>query len=188
MPSLTASAELADPKVLAELAARILRLASKQGLALSTAESCTGGMLASLLTDIEGVSSCFDRGFVVYSEDAKTVMLGIDPVEITRHGVVSAEIATAMATGALSHSRADLAVAITGFAGPGEPQDEEGLVYLCAASRMGGRIQRKCQFGPVGRDKIRAFSVRAALELLEQLLGPHETDRSGKFLESSDRR
>lgn len=158
-----------DPEDLASAAAEILGIASRRGLALATAESCTGGMLASLLTDIEGFSACFDRGFVVYSDEAKAELLDIDPVEITRYGAVSAEIAAAMAKGAISRSKADLAVSITGFAGPGEAQDEEGLVFLCAGSRDGRTIQRKCRFGPVGRDKIRLFAVRAALELLDQL-------------------
>ena len=158
-----------NPEDLAAFAAQVLAIAARRNLMLATAESCTGGMLASLLTDIEGVSACFERGFVVYSDEAKSELLGIDPVEITRYGAVSSEIATAMAEGALGRSKADVAVSITGFAGPADTHDEEGLVFLCACSREGREIKRKCQFGPAGRDRIRTLAIRAALEMLDQL-------------------
>ena len=112
----------------------------------------------------------FERGFATYSEEAKAELLGIDPILITRHGAVSDEVAIAMAKGALENSRAHVAVAITGFAGPGGKRDEEGLVHIAAASREGGLIQRECHFGPRGRQEVRLLAVRGALELLGEII------------------
>lgn len=152
-------------------ALRVLGKARRRGLMLATAESCTGGLLASLLTDQEGFGHCFDRGFVTYTDAAKCDLLGIEPIAIERHGVVSAEIATAMATGALARSQADLALAITGFAGPGGPNDEPGLVHLACAARGGPIVQRECQFGPLGRERVRNLAVQRALEMIEEAIG-----------------
>jgi nicotinamide-nucleotide amidase len=127
-----------DAHRLAEQAERVLKLASKHSLMLATAESCTGGLVASLLTDIEGHSGCFERGFVTYSEEAKCELLGVAPDLIERHGAVSHEVAAAMVSGALGRSGAQVACAITGFAGKGaDDGDEAGLVYI-AAAREGG--------------------------------------------------
>ncbi len=156
---------------LADLAADVLRRARTRQLLLATAESCTGGLLASLLTDIEGYSACFDRGFVVYSNAAKSQMLGIDPIEITRHGEVSRQIALRMAQGALANSIADVAVGITGFAGPAARGDEEGLVHLAAASAK-RTLHRECHFGSCGRDRSRQLAVAGALELMRELVEP----------------
>lgn len=154
---------------LADLAAAVLRRADSKKFALATAESCTGGLIASLLTDIEGLSSGFERGFVVYTDAAKAQMLGVDPIEIARHGAVSEAVARAMAHGVIEHSEADLAVAVTGFAGPGGKHDEEGLVHLAAVSRQGRVIHRECHFGQGGRDRTRHLAARAALEMLDEL-------------------
>lgn len=156
-------------------AADVLRHLSVRGLTIATAESCTGGLLASLLTDIEGLSGCFERGFATYSNEAKTEMLGVDPMTIERHGTVSREVALAMVEGVLVHSRADVAVAITGFAGPAGPSDEEGLVHLAVRSRDGGAVNRECHFGPRDRDGIRHLAVRGVLEMIEELLTDFET-------------
>jgi len=175
-----------DEKVLADGAARlanaaadVLRRAKARQMLLATAESCTGGLLASLLTDIEGYSGWFDRGFVVYSNEAKSQMLGIDPIEISRHGPVSREIAVRMAEGALANSLADVAVGITGFAGPASRGDEEGLVHLAAASirrtlhrAVHRAVHRECHFGSCGRDRARQLAVAGALELMQELIGP----------------
>lgn len=164
------------------LAAQVLKTAKRHKLQIASAESCTGGLLSSLLTDVEGYSGLFERGFATYSEEAKAELLGIDPIVIARNGAVSSAVATAMATGALDNSRADLAVAITGFAGPGGKRDEEGLVHIAAASRKGGMIHRECHFGSRGRQQVRLLAARGALELLGELISEESkptTSRSG---------
>src|SRR3546814_7275302 len=109
---------------------------------LATAESCTGGLLASLLTDVEGASHAFERGFVVYSEKAKCELLGIQQADITHCGAVSRTVAIAMAKGSIHSSEADIALSITGFAGDG---DEPGLVHFACARRDGYVVQREEQ-------------------------------------------
>ena len=101
-----------------------MRRLCDKGLTIATAESCTGGMLAALLTDIEGAGRAFDRGFVTYSKGSKTELLGIDPELLERNDAVSETVARAMAEGALKRSEADIAISITGFAGPGAPGEE----------------------------------------------------------------
>ena len=155
---------------LAERAVAVLGLAAKRGLSIATAESCTGGLLASLLTDQRGLGKWFDRGFVVYTEQAKSEMLGIDPTIIERHGVVSEEVAKALARGALERSAAGVAVGITGFAGPAGPRDETGRVHLAVCAEDGRLTHRECHFGDCGRDRTRALAAGAALEMLESVL------------------
>ena len=168
------AAQAAEPADLADSvagqAAKVLARARRLGVALVTAESCTGGLVSALLTDIEGVSGAFERGFAVYSNAAKQTMLGIDASLIASFGAVSREVATAMAAGALAHSEGDLAVAITGFAGPAGKSDEEGLVYLAGKSKQGHAIQRECHVGAVGRDRVRELATRGALEIFGELL------------------
>lgn len=159
-----------DAAALAGQAVAVLAQAEAMGFTLATAESCTGGLLASLLTDQDGLGHCFDRGFVTYTDAAKSDLLGIDRVAIRRHGAVSAEIAVAMAQGALARSEADVALAITGFAGPSGPADEPGLVYLACAVRDGRIAQRECHFGPLGRERVRNLAVQRALEMIESAL------------------
>lgn len=152
---------------LAEHAHRV----DQAGLSVATAESCTGGLLASLLTDIEGLSNRFERGFVTYTEEAKCELLGLDPAVIERHSVVSREVARAMAEGALLHSHADLAVGITGFAGKASSHSEEdGLVHLAVVRKGRRPILRECHFGDAGRDRTRAMAAGAALEMVEEAL------------------
>lgn len=151
-------------------ALRVLDAARRRGMTFATAESCTGGLLASLLTDQDGFGRCFDRAFVTYTDQSKCDMLGIEPIEIERHGVVSAEVAKAMARGALAHSEADVALSITGFAGPAGPGDEVGLVHLACAARNGAVANRECHFGPLGRERVRNLTVQRALEMLEEAL------------------
>jgi len=158
-----------ESRHLATFAEQVMKRVGEARLTVATAESCTGGLIASLLTDLPGQSGAFERGFVTYAEKAKCDLLGIDPVEIARHGVVSAHIAAAMADGALANSRADLAVAITGFAGPGGDHDEAGLVHLAARRRGGRMICRECHYGDVGRDRVRMLGANAALEMLAEL-------------------
>jgi nicotinamide-nucleotide amidase len=159
-----------DAGRLADFAREVLARVDQAGLKIATAESCTGGLVASLCTDIEGLGSTFERGFVTYSEEAKCELLGIEPELIERYGVVSSEVAEAMAAGALSHSRAGLVVAITGFAGKAGKDDEAGLVYLAARRRDGGGNLREAHYGEIGRDRVRMLAARAALEMIGELL------------------
>lgn len=150
------------------LAERVLKLACKRDLTIATAESCTGGLLAALLTDIPNCSHAFERGFVVYSAEAKSELLSIPPERIDTYGVVSKEIAVDMALGALSASRADVAVSVTGYAGPGEPGAEEGLVHLACARRNAPTDHREEHFGPIGRAGVRRATIDFALDMLER--------------------
>jgi len=143
------------------------RLCDKQ-LTIATAESCTGGMLAALLTDIEGAGHGFDRGFVTYSKQSKTELLGIEPSLLDHNDAVSEVVARAMTEGALKRSKADLAIGITGFAGPAGPGKEEGLVHMALARRSGRTLNRVEHFGAVGRGAVRVKSLKAMLEMLEQ--------------------
>ena len=137
---------------------------------LATAESCTGGLLASLLTDVEGASHAFDRGFVTYSVSAKIEMLGVPEELLAEKGSVSMEVAVAMAEGALQRSAADIALSTTGFAGPAGPDDEIGLVW-CACARRGGETRRKAMhYGDIGRDPIRTECLRTALVMIRETM------------------
>ncbi len=150
-----------------ELDAEVRRLAQAlkaRGWWLCTAESCTGGLVAAACTAMAGSSEWFERGFVTYSNDAKVEMLGVDPQRIAAHGAVSAEVAEAMAEGALRHAHADLAVAVTGIAGPGgaTPGKPVGTVYLALARRGGATATERLQL--VGdRAHIRELTVARAL-------------------------
>jgi nicotinamide-nucleotide amidase len=148
----------------------VLEKACRRKLGLATAESCTGGLLASLLTDVEGVSSAFERGFVVYSEDSKCELLGIAREQVEQCGAVSREVALAMAEGALVSSHADVALSITGFAGPAGPDDEPGLVHFASARRGGPTVHREEHFGDIGRGPVRIECMRVALEMLDDAL------------------
>lgn len=152
-------------------AKRVLDLCRAAGLHIATAESCTGGLVAAALTDIAGSSDVVDCGFVTYSNAAKQKLLGVPAATLTRYGAVSRETAAAMAKGALKNSPADLAVAITGIAGPGGGAKRKpvGLVYFAAANRDGRTIARRRRFGKIGRAKVRSRSVAEALTLLEAL-------------------
>jgi len=155
------------PNDIEEATRRLLAKASERELSLATAESCTGGMLASLLTDVQGVAHAFDRGFVTYSEESKTELLGVPAGLIAAKGAVSREVAEAMAEGALSRSRANIALAITGFADTGE---EPGLVHFACARK--GRItaHREAHFGPVGRGAVRVAALEVAVGMMTEML------------------
>ncbi len=137
---------------------------------LVAAESCTGGLIGAILTDIEGASHAFERGFIVYSEEAKTGLLAVPPALIEREGAVSKAVAIAMAQGALSHSTADIAMAVTGFAGPAGPQDEPGLVHFACVRRGREPAHREAHFGNVGRGAVRIAATRVALEMMGEAL------------------
>jgi nicotinamide-nucleotide amidase len=156
---------------LRRLARRVLDLCRTRGLRIATAESCTGGLVAGALTDIAGSSDVVDRGFVTYSNAAKEVMLRVPEATLKRHGAVSGETAAAMVKGALKNSLADIAVSITGIAGPGGGTKEKpvGLVYFAAARRGGKRLEQRRLFGAIGRTRVRAHAVAQALSMLEAL-------------------
>lgn len=165
---MTETLEPALPDDLTAAAERLMRAICEREMTLVTAESCTGGLLASLLTDIEGCGHGFDRGFVCYSNEAKTQQLGIAAGLIESEGAVSEAVARAMAEQALARSEGDLAISTTGFAGPAGPDEEEGLVHLALASRDAPTRHRVEHFGAVGRGPVRIATLRAALEMLEQ--------------------
>ncbi|MGE5516672.1 MAG: CinA family protein [Bacteroidota bacterium] len=153
-------------------AAQVLELCRSRGLMLATAESCTGGLVAAALTAVPGSSAVVERGFVTYSNDAKAEMLGVPMAMIDHHGAVSEPVARAMAEGALAHSRAHIAVAITGIAGPdgGSADKPVGLVHFAAAHSLGATIARRHVFAG-DRDAVRAQAVATALALLEEIAG-----------------
>lgn len=155
---------------LLELARTVLKRAETTGCLIATAESCTGGLLASLLTDIEGYSHGFDRGFVVYSNEAKCDLLGVDRGLLRDCGAVSKEVAIAMAKGTAARSCADITIAVTGFAGPGGPGDEEGLVHFAAGHGNGAVEHRVEHYGAIGRDAVRNAAAATALSMMKELL------------------
>lgn len=148
--------------------ADLLTLYKSKGLLIATAESCTGGMVAAALTDIPGSSAVFERGFVTYTNAAKIDMLGVRPATLDAHGAVSEQVAAEMASGALAQSQADVAVAITGIAGPGGSEFKpEGRVCFGLATRTRTHTET-VEFGAIGRPNVRAQSVQKALDLLKQ--------------------
>lgn len=154
------------------LARDLLERSNALRLTLATAESCTGGLISSILTDVEGASHAFERGFTVYSDEAKSELLGIPPDQIKRCGAVSREIVIAMAEGALAHSHADIVLAVTGFAGPAGPDDETGLVHF-ACGRRGRQIRHhEAHYGHAGRSAVRAGCVRTGLKMMIEALEP----------------
>lgn len=145
---------------------RVLGAASEKNTPLATAESCTGGLLASVLTDVEGCSHVFERGFVVYTDAAKSQVLGVPADLIKAEGAVSEAVARAMAQGAIIRSDAQMAVAITGFAGAAGPGEEEGRVHFALARRHGETVHVLRRFGDIGRGPCRLACLRQALAML----------------------
>lgn len=151
-------------------AAALLKAYEARGLKIVTAESCTGGLVAALLTEIAGSSAVVERGFVTYSNEAKTELIGVPAALIAAHGAVSEPVARAMAEGALAHSRADVAVAITGIAGPsgGSAAKPVGLVHFGLAQRGAPTMHLERRYGDLGRQAVRRAAVEEALGLLER--------------------
>ncbi|WP_222268829.1 CinA family protein [Rhizobium leguminosarum] len=160
------------PQDIISTAEAIVRDFTAAGLMVSTAESCTGGLIAGALTEISGSSAVVDRGFVTYTNSAKMEMLGVQAETLLRFGAVSEETARQMVHGALFRSRAEIAVAVTGIAGPGggSPEKPVGLVHLAAKSRAGSLIHRKMLYGDIGRSEVRLATIRTALEIVRSLL------------------
>jgi nicotinamide-nucleotide amidase len=149
----------------------LLDLCRERKLKLTTAESCTGGLVAATITDIPGSSDVLDRAFVTYSNAAKQTMLGVSAAMLERYGAVSRETAEAMARGALAHAPVQLAVSVTGIAGPGGavPGKPVGLVHFAACSRTRRLVHQERQFGDIGRTQVREASVALALAMLREL-------------------
>ena len=156
-----------------DLADNFLKACERRKILVATAESCTGGMIISLLTDIPGSSSMVDRGFVTYSNEAKIDMLGVSPDTLEKYGAVSAETAYEMAEGALENSRAGITLAVTGVAGPdgGSAEKPVGLVWFGMAQSGKPVVTEKMQFLNLGRDYIRRETARHALNMGLSALG-----------------
>ena len=161
------------PVDLLEGAEGVLALARARDVRIVTAESCTGGLVAALLTEIAGSSDVVERGYVTYSNAAKTGALGVPEELIARHGAVSEPVARAMAEGALASAQAQLAVSITGVAGPGGGSAEKpvGLVWFATADAKGATHAVEMRYGELGRSEVRLQAVRTALEHLSERLG-----------------
>jgi nicotinamide-nucleotide amidase len=159
-------------KEIMDLAIDVLSACRERGELIATAESCTGGLVAGALTAIPGASDVFERGFVTYSNASKSEMLGVPVWLIERHGAVSEDVARAMAGGALTHSHANLAVAVTGIAGPdgGTAEKPVGLVHFAAGRRDQPIVHERVLFGDLGRGEVQRRSVQQALKLLRSLL------------------
>lgn len=159
------------PSRILNLAEAVVSQASARGWRIGTAESCTGGLVAGALTAVTGASGVLDRAAVTYSNTAKTQMIGVAPSLIAQHGAVSKPVAVAMAEGARASFGTDLAVAITGIAGPGGGSDEKpvGLVHFSVSAPQ-GTVHVERRFGPLGREAIRMASVEQALDMLKEAL------------------
>jgi nicotinamide-nucleotide amidase len=149
-------------------AAEIIAVYRDRGWMIATAESCTGGLIAGALTEIAGSSAVVDRGFVTYTNQAKMDLIGVSAATLDTFGAVSKETALQMAHGALMRSGAEVAVAVTGIAGPGGGSAEKpvGLVHLALKTRSGLIDHREMRYGEIGRDQVRLGTVRTALEML----------------------
>ncbi|AXV15648.1 damage-inducible protein CinA [Neorhizobium sp. SOG26] len=156
------------PPEIIRKAEQIIADFSSRGMMAATAESCTGGLIAGVLTEVPGSSAVVDRGFVTYTNEAKADMLGVSPATLEAHGAVSKETALQMVHGALFRSRATVAVAVTGVAGPGGGSAGKpvGLVHLAAKNRSGTILHREMRYGDIGRDKVRLATVETALDML----------------------
>ncbi|MCX7321755.1 MAG: CinA family protein [Hyphomicrobiales bacterium] len=171
------------------LSRALLDLCRSRKLTVATAESCTGGLVAGALTEIPGSSDVIDRGFVTYSNDAKRKMLGVKATTLESFGAVSKETAIQMAVGALEEADVDLAVSITGIAGPGgaTPGKPVGLVHFAVAARDGRIVNRECRFGAIGRSAVRQRSVLEALRMLIELARGPQAPAKKRALASNAR-
>ncbi len=161
------------PPVLAARAAALLETYRRRGWKLAAAESCTGGLITALLTEIPGSSDVVERGFVTYSNAAKQELIGVPAAILAEHGAVSEATARAMAFGARAHSKADVAVSVTGVAGPGggSPQKPVGLVHFACSGPGERLVALERRFGDIGRSQVRMAALAQALALLEDAAG-----------------
>jgi nicotinamide-nucleotide amidase len=158
---------------LVSAASEVLDLCVRRGFMLATAESCTGGLVAAALTATPGSSRVLERGYITYSNAAKVADLGVSEALIEENGAVSDEVARAMAKGSVRAAGVDVALSVTGIAGPdgGTPQKPVGLVYIAAAYRSGKVLSREFRYGDIGRGEVRRRSALAALALVKELIG-----------------
>lgn len=161
------------PEDIEAMAHRLVARACETQSWMTTAESCTGGLVAAAITSVAGASAVFDRSFVTYSNSAKTEMIGVHEDLLLAHGAVSEAVARAMAIGARDRSGVDIAVGVTGIAGPGGGSEDKpvGLVHFGLALADGTTLHREMRFGDLGRDRVRLGAVKVALEMLELGLG-----------------
>ena len=156
----------------AQAVSQLAGLLQAKGWALATAESCTGGMIAAACTDLAGSSNWFERGFVTYSNEAKSELLGVDPALIGAHGAVSEVVARAMAFGAIRHSHAQVSVAVTGVAGPGGGSASKPVGTVWFGFQVDGLLTSETRLFPGDRAAVREATVNHALERLLQLIAP----------------
>ena len=162
--------EPALPQELDRKAEQAMRRLCDKELTVATAESCTGGLLASLLTDIEGCGHGFDRGFIAYSGDAKCQLLGLPSDLVGENDAVTAQVAKAMAEGALNRCEADIALSVTGFAGPAGDGREEGLVFAACARRGGETKVVEKHYGAIGRGAVRIEALKVLVDMLSEVI------------------
>jgi nicotinamide-nucleotide amidase len=158
-------------KTILALAAEVVRLCTEGNTMVATAESCTGGLVAGAITEIPGASQVLERGFVTYSDQAKSEMLGVMPITLRQYGAVSRDVALEMAHGALSRSEAGISISVTGIAGPlgGTTNKPVGLVHFGGRHYKGKLIHREMNYGDIGRSAIRMSAVETALEMMVEL-------------------
>ncbi len=159
------------PQDIEETARKIVADFAEKKLLIATAESCTAGLIAGVITEIPGSSNVFDRGFVTYSNEAKREMIGVANATLKAHGAVSRPTALEMAQGAIGNSGANISIAVTGIAGPGGGTEEKpvGLVHLAAARTGHETLHREMRYGDIGRNAVRLATVRTALEMLIEI-------------------
>ena len=153
----------------------VLDIARSNGYTIATAESCTGGLIGAALTSVAGSSEVFERGFITYSNDAKTEMLGVEEDVIKSHGAVSEQVARQMCEGAIRHSKAKVGVAVTGIAGPAGGCEEKpvGTVHLAVTSTDGLTQHAMLELGDIGRNQVRHQTMLAALAMLKEQMAGH---------------
>nr|WP_298104134.1 CinA family protein [uncultured Shinella sp.] len=159
------------PEDIEDTARSIVADFAEKKLLIATAESCTAGLIAGVITEIPGSSNVFDRGFVTYSNEAKREMIGVANATLKAHGAVSRPTALEMAQGAIGNSGANISIAVTGIAGPGGGTEEKpvGLVHLAAARTGRETLHREMRYGDIGRNAVRLATVRTALEMLIEI-------------------
>ncbi|WP_421592531.1 CinA family protein [Shinella sp. M27] len=159
------------PEDIEETARGLVADFTEKKLLIATAESCTAGLIAGVITEIPGSSNVFDRGFVTYSNEAKREMIGVANATLKAHGAVSRPTALEMAQGAIGNSGANISIAVTGIAGPGGGTEEKpvGLVHLAAARTGHETLHREMRYGDIGRNAVRLATVRTALEMLIEI-------------------
>jgi nicotinamide-nucleotide amidase len=162
---------MSNDKIIFELAEEVVRLCIEKNVMIATAESCTGGLVAAAVTEIPGASQVLERGFITYSDKAKTEMLGVMSITLRQHGAVSKDVALEMAHGAMARSEAGISVSVTGIAGPGGGSTGKpvGLVHFGGRHYKGAMIHREVNFGDIGRHQIRMRAVETALEMIIEL-------------------